>query len=104
MTNLVAYWRLDESSGTRVDATGNGHDLTSVGTVGNTTGAITNAADFGGTGKQDLARDDAAFRSDQSFTASAWENFSTPASAGSWGVWDTNTGFWNWVSGAASTI
>jgi hypothetical protein len=46
---LVAFWRLDETSGDRLDASGNGHTLTPAGTVGSAAGVIGNAATIDGT-------------------------------------------------------
>ncbi|MGH7186131.1 MAG: LamG domain-containing protein [Pseudomonadota bacterium] len=44
--SLVAYWKLDEASGTRVDATGRGNDLaTVVGSPGSAAGKVGNAVD-----------------------------------------------------------
>jgi hypothetical protein len=44
LTNLVGFWKLEEASGSRIDASGNGKDLASnSGTPGNTTGKIGNA-------------------------------------------------------------
>ena len=45
----VAHWRLNETSGVRVDATGNGYDLTDNNGVGYGVGVLGNAADFDGT-------------------------------------------------------
>lgn len=47
-SGAVAYYRLDETLGTRVDATGNGYDLTDNNDTGYTTGVQGNAAAFGG--------------------------------------------------------
>lgn len=56
LTSLEAYWDLDETSGTRVDATGNGHDASVTGTVGNATGKLGNCATFGsGTNNLEIA-------------------------------------------------
>src|SRR6056300_304684 len=45
-TDLVSFWKLDEASGTRVDAFGS-NDLTDNNTVGQGTGTVyANAADF----------------------------------------------------------
>lgn len=44
-TNLVSYWKLDESSGTRVDSPG-ANDLTDNNTVAAAAGIINNGADF----------------------------------------------------------
>lgn len=42
----TAYWRLDEASGNRVDATGNGFTLVQNGTVNGVAGLLNNCADF----------------------------------------------------------
>lgn len=42
-TNLVAYWKFDESSGNAADATGNGHTFTNTGTVVYAAGILNNA-------------------------------------------------------------
>ena len=47
LTDIRAYYKLDESSGNPVDATGNGYTLTNNNTVGFASGKINNAADFG---------------------------------------------------------
>ncbi|MEI6350068.1 MAG: LamG domain-containing protein [Verrucomicrobiota bacterium] len=45
LTNgLTAYWKFDEESGVRVDATGNGNDLSDSNGVGCSTGKVGNAA------------------------------------------------------------
>ena len=44
-TNLISYWKLEEASGTRVDAHGS-NDLTDNNTVTSATGKSGNAADF----------------------------------------------------------
>lgn len=44
--NLVAYWKLDETSGTRYDSTDNNNDLTDNNTVGYATGKIGNCGSF----------------------------------------------------------
>jgi hypothetical protein len=47
LTDLFAYWKLDETSGTRADATGHGHDLADVcNDTGSGAGIIGNGADF----------------------------------------------------------
>lgn len=44
---LVAWYKMDEASGTRADSSGNGNTLTATGgSVGSTTGIIGNAASF----------------------------------------------------------
>jgi hypothetical protein len=46
LNNLLSYWKLDETSGTRFDSTANNIDLTDINTVGSTAGKIGNAASF----------------------------------------------------------
>jgi hypothetical protein len=46
LNDLAAYWKLDETSGTRFDSTANSNDLTDNNTVGSGTGKIGNAAQF----------------------------------------------------------
>ena len=48
MNGLLAYWKLDEETGARVDATGNGYNLTDNNGVGFAPGVIGNAASFNG--------------------------------------------------------
>lgn len=49
LDNLIAFWNLDETSGTRYDSSGNGRNLTQTfGTVSSTTGKIKNCAYFNG--------------------------------------------------------
>ncbi|MGD8457414.1 MAG: SpvB/TcaC N-terminal domain-containing protein, partial [Anaerolineales bacterium] len=45
LNGLISYWKLDETSGTRIDSVGS-RDLTDNNTVGYTTGKQSNAADF----------------------------------------------------------
>jgi hypothetical protein len=45
-TNIVGCWSMDETSGTREDASLNNYDLTDNNTVGYNTGKVGNAADF----------------------------------------------------------
>jgi trimeric autotransporter adhesin len=46
LTSLVAYWKLDEASGTRADATGRGNNLTDNNTVTQAAGKVGSAAQF----------------------------------------------------------
>lgn len=73
--NLIAYWKLDESSGTRNDEVGS-NDLTQSGTVGNAVGKLTNAADFDGTDDYLECADNADLSvSDIDFTLACWVYF-----------------------------
>lgn len=58
--NLVAYWRLDEASGTRADATGNGYSLAANGSPVSRTGKLGDACDFVPGSSQYLSTTDAA--------------------------------------------
>lgn len=80
-SELVAFWELEETSGTRVDAhntnCSGGCDLTDNNTVGSTTGAVGTAADFINANSEYLNRTDEAdvsLGSDSDFTICAWIN------------------------------
>lgn len=73
--NLVAYWKLDEASGTRVDSTGRGNDLTDNNTVTSNTGILSNAAEFVAANSEYLSHatnDDLATILGRGLTISAW--------------------------------
>ena len=53
---LKAYWKLDETSGARVDSTANGHDLSENGAVGFASGKLGNAAHFVNANQHALTR------------------------------------------------
>lgn len=83
-TNLVSYWKLEETSGTRVDAHGS-NDLTDVDTVTSGTGKIDTAADFERTNTEWLTITDAAqsgldLTSDCSFNL--WQNLESLPTGG----------------------
>lgn len=73
LTDLVAYWKLDETSGNRADSGPNGLSLTDSGSVGYTTGKQGNAAVFDGTAKY-LGRTSDAYTQtgDIDFTLAGW--------------------------------
>lgn len=71
LNNLVAYWKLDETSGTRFDSTANSNDLTDNNSVGSVTGVVGNAADFDGTNYLS-APNDSAFNTTGEFTVTVW--------------------------------
>jgi hypothetical protein len=79
LTGLVAYWNLDEASGTtRVGSVG--FNLSDVNTVGSTTGKVGNAADFETSQDAHLGATDAAasvvdFSGNQDFTIAFWARF-----------------------------
>lgn len=89
-TSLVSYWELEESSGTRVDSTATGNDLTDNNTVLNATGIQGNAADFESTNSESLSITDAA-QSGLDITGdlsiSCWVKFeSTPSTGNGVGI------------------
>lgn len=62
-SGLIAFWKLEEASGNRVDSTGNTKTLTPSGAPGNQAGKIGNAVAFVKTSSQYLLRaDETAFR------------------------------------------
>lgn len=75
-TSLIAYWKLDEASGTRADSepTAPTHNLTDNNTVTSTTGVIGNAAFFVAANAESLSETDTADISvgDIDFAISCW--------------------------------
>src|SRR5687767_6645704 len=73
LTNLVAHWRLDEGSGTRVDVHG-GLDLTAVNSPGSAAGKIGDAALFDAGDSHHLIRatEGALNFHDTDWTLAAW--------------------------------
>src|SRR5262245_2022186 len=70
---LMAHWRLEEASGTRVDAHG-GNNLGDINTVGQAAGKLGNAASFLAASEESLTiGDNAALRmGDINFTIAGW--------------------------------
>jgi hypothetical protein len=79
--NPVAFWRLNETSGTTmVDASGNGHDGTYTSVALGATGVGINsdkAGTFNGTSSKSLVPDDSAFNL-LNFTVEAWMRLVAP--------------------------
>lgn len=73
-TGLTAFWTLDEASGTRVDSSGNGYDLSVGGSaVSSAAGKLNNAASFDGSTVNWLGRANPALAlSGGAVTISAW--------------------------------
>lgn len=74
LSNLVAYWKLDEASGTRYDSIGSNH-LTDYNTVATATGRIGTAISYavGNTNKYlGIADNDALSMGDIDFTVAGW--------------------------------
>jgi hypothetical protein len=82
LNSLVAYYKLEEASGTRVDATGRGNDLSPTNTPGNTTGQIGSAVSLAAASTQYLGRastTDLTF-GDTDFTLAMWIKYTGGAS------------------------
>jgi len=78
--NLNAYWKLEETSGTRYDETANNNDLTDYNTVGYAAGIIGNGADFEQTASESLyIADNASLSITGSMTLSCWVNLESSA-------------------------
>lgn len=79
--DAVAYWKLDEASGTRADSTGRGHDLSDVqGDVSVGAGKVGNSAVFGGVNQQRLrcVADSDLIMSGADFYIALWAKLNTP--------------------------
>lgn len=71
--NLVAYYSLEEASGTRVDATGRGNDLTPTATPGSTTGKVGDCINLVRASAQFLSRASTSdLQASGSFSFSVW--------------------------------
>lgn len=71
--NLISYWKLDETSGNRVDATGTGNTLTDNATVTSNPGIISNAGQFTAASSEYLSHaDNASLSTGTSYTICAW--------------------------------
>ncbi len=76
LTDLYAYWKLDETSGTRVDSTANAQDLTSNNNVTSNPGIILNGAQITAASSNFLSHPDSNVLStgDIDFTICTWVN------------------------------
>jgi hypothetical protein len=81
LTNLYAYYKLDETNGSATDASGNGKTLSNFGpAIGTTTGIINGARDFTGTAGTTLIRNANTtdfFCGANPFSFSFWVKFDT---------------------------
>lgn len=78
--NLIAWWKLEEASGTRVDSHTSGYDLTDVNTVGQGTGKQGNCGDFERDNNECLYIND-PFYIASAFSASFWVFIESDGSA-----------------------
>jgi hypothetical protein len=97
LDNLVAYWKLDETSGPRIDSAGS-NNLADNGSVGSATGKVGNAADFDGTNYLSTPNN-ATFSPTSHFTVTAWVRPETTPSGdqGIAGVWQNSIGGRQWL-------
>lgn len=77
LTDLVSYWKLDESTGTRVDSHGTNH-LTDHNTVGSAAGKIGTACAFASTASQYLSYPDTNPLGDEDWTQAVWFKRASP--------------------------
>lgn len=99
LTGLVAYWSMDEASGTRADSTANGYDLSDNNTVASASGKINNAADFTPGNSEWLnVADNNDFDFSTTFSLQAWINIDNLAiDLGIVTKWDYQTqGSWGY--------
>jgi hypothetical protein len=89
-TSLIAYWDLDETSGTRADSHTGGYDLTDNNTVGYATGIIGNAADCETSASEFLSiANKLGTTANTDFSISMWlKRESNPSTSGYFGVFD----------------
>lgn len=86
-SNLIAYWKMDETSGNAADASGNGYTLSNYNSVSFTSGKINNCADFGSSNNNKyLSTTNSTLINtnlySNSYTVSVWANISTQPSSG----------------------
>lgn len=90
LTDLLAYYKLDEASGDALDAHTGAKDLTDTNTVGAATGKINGGRDFEADTNEYFVRTDADFNMASAgvaidFTMSAWVNLETNDETTSYG-------------------
>lgn len=79
--NLVAYWKLDESSGNAADSAGGSYTLTNNNTITYTTGKINNGATLTRASSMYFSSTNAIFNINNSFSISMWVKLvSSPSS------------------------
>lgn len=91
-TNLVAYWKFDESSGNASDSSGNGNTLTNNNTVTYTTGKINNCATFGSSDTDKYFQVNSALSatSGGAYSVSMWVNINTDPASNSYFIYDVD--------------
>lgn len=107
LTSIAAYWALEEASGTRVDATGRGNDLSPVNTPGNAAGKVGNgyAGVFANSTYLSLADSADLSMGDIDFTIACWVKFSEPVATTSGFItkWNDSANNREWFLGKFSS-
>jgi len=107
LDDMVAYWKLEEASGTRVDAHTGGHDLTALNSPGRAAAKIDYGVDFGGyLANQNLSSADAELKlpnaGDSDFTVAGWASLADKtANRAIASRWDTADFSWSLIYEAA---
>lgn len=91
LEDILAWWMFNETAGSRLDATGNGYDLTDNGSVGSGTGLIKGAATITAASGQFLSSSSVMIP-DGPFSVSLWFKPS---------IWTNGTCIWMQGSGSA---
>lgn len=93
--NLVAYWKMDESTGSTRNDSKNSNNLSDNNTVVSVSGKIVNAAQFASATGNYLSIADApdlSMGSGVRFTIACWVNIQTKNGNGIWGKWEGEAG------------
>jgi hypothetical protein len=92
LNSLIAHWKLNESSGIRIDSHG-GNDLGDINTVASAAGKLGNAASFVAGNEESLSVGDNAALSmgDIDFTIALWVWFDALTGTGLAGKWATSS-------------
>lgn len=89
LTGLGAYWALEEASGSRADATGNGNSASPTNTPGNAAGRVGNALSCVSASTQYLTvTSSTTVQSAAKFTIAGWFYLTTLATGGILAKWD----------------
>jgi len=80
LTNLRAYWKLDESSGNASDSSGNGHTLTNT-SVSYTTSKINNGGSFDGSSSV-FRNSSLSYNGESSISYSVWVKYNSLPTSG----------------------
>lgn len=116
LTNLISYWTLDESSGTRNDSHSTIH-LTDAGSLGSTTGIIGSAANFGISDRLSHTSNTSLQTGDIDFTFAIWlyrtvtgqyysylKKYSTGSNYEFWFLHDSVTAQYQWAVNGAGIV